>query len=73
LVSIVFGKSLKKHDDKAKRIKHERIAPMGGMIGFVREKYYDDPKKVFFDEIVLFCIFNGLFLLDLSQELMKCI
>lgn len=52
--SVVFGKTLKKHDDKAKRIKHYRIAPMGGMIGFVKEKYYDEPKKVFSDDVVLF-------------------
>lgn len=44
--TIVFGKSLKKHDDKARKIKHQRIFPMGGMIGFVKEKYYDYPKKV---------------------------
>lgn len=34
--------------EKNRRIKHQRIAPMGGFIGFIREKYYDDykPKKV---------------------------
>lgn len=32
--------------DESRRIKHERIAPSGGFIGFIKEKYYENPKKV---------------------------
>lgn len=32
--------------DESRKIKHERIAPSGGTIGFIKEKYYENPKKV---------------------------
>ena len=32
--------------DESRRVKHERISPSGGTIGFIKEKYYEKPRKV---------------------------